>query len=397
MKKENQNLKVDLSNLEDFDFSSNWGEKKTTKNWDKEQNYKVHKKQKFTRRPQIKENKSNKEEIYKITITPDRTVLSTLKDTIKMTGKSYSIEEITSTITDKLERLGIKIEYFEDKDENNFYETVFDKSIFSSKHKAVEHILKNGLEEIIEIKKEVTEKPNGIYQTILQCSDTKSLLPPKSFHDFESVIKNFLFENRINKKFDDFVNGLVKIDDNEKVKEWSETPIIKTKKKKKNDTLDIQDIKNIDQLRMVIDNLKNKFIKKFKHVNLCGNNLSKLEKEITQITDDVIKTSKKWRKDLFFNVLINFKKSGFCVFKHGDKKYLYACYAKQKSILKDQLSNTCTKIVVLIKNENKISKTQVLNQLIKKDIDKKIIIREIKWLVKEGYIREFSNNELCIS
>ena len=31
----------------------------------------------------------------------------------------------------------------------------------------------------------------------------------------------------------------------------------------------------------------------------------------------------KWKKDLFFNILINFKKSGFSVFKHGRKKIIY--------------------------------------------------------------------------
>ena len=92
-----------------------------------------------------------KPEIYQVTISPNKTVLGILKAEIKKSGKSYGVKEIMTTISEKLDRLQFKIEYFNPKENNNFYKTVFDNSIFSTKEKALKHILENGLDKIIEI------------------------------------------------------------------------------------------------------------------------------------------------------------------------------------------------------------------------------------------------------
>ena len=44
-----------------------------------------------------------------------------------------------------------------------------------------------------------------------------------------------------------------------------------------------------------------------------------------------------------------------------------------------------------------INKSALMEKLLEKNIEKRTAIREIHWLLKEGYIREFSNGNLTIS
>ena len=396
MTKEKDKMEIDLSNLKNFDFSINWDLKTESKDWGKKETKKDLSKTKVRKKTSSK-NQIKKPEIYKITISPNKKILGILKNEIKKSGKSYGIEEIMTTISEKIERFQIKIEYFDSGEKNHFYKTVFDNSIFSTKEKALRHVLKNGLDKILEVKEQNGEKPNGTFNTILKCGKTGKFLPPKNYHNFEEVVKDFIFHNNITLGYEKYIESLEKINDPQTVEEWKETPFKKFTYEIKKSNTTVKKIDNLDQLSLYIDDIKNGYIRKSEHVSISGGNLDLLEKGIEVFIHDIIKTSKKWRKDMFFNILINLKKSGFSIFKHGENKHLFACIAKAKKFKDNNLSRTCSQIITTINEFDIIKKNVLLEKLIDKDIDKIMAIREIGWLVKEGYIREFSNTELTIS
>jgi hypothetical protein len=396
MTEEKNSIEIDLSNLKNFDFSKNWDVNKNNKVWAKKETKRERSEPKIQKK-QTNKNQDKKPEHYKVTISPNKTVLGILKAEIKKSGKSYGVEEIMTTISEKLDRLQIKIEYFNPTENNNFYKTVFDNSIFSTKKKALKHILENGLDKIIEIKKEEGEKPNGIFNTILKCGITGKFLPPKNYHNFEGIVRNFIFHNKITVGFDKYIESLKKIEDPESVKSWMETPLTNFTYEVVKNTVSVQKINNLDQLILLMNDLKNGYIRKSEHITIRGENLETLEKDIRILVNDIIKTSRKWRKDMFFNILINLKKSGFCIFKHGENKHLFACYAKAKKVQDNKLSATCDQIIKKINAFNNIKKSALMEKLLEKNIEKKTVIREIHWLLKEGYIREFSNGNLTIS
>ena len=396
MTEKKSKIQIDLNNLKNFDFSKNWDVNKETKVWAKKKTRKELSKPKLQKKQNYRD-QEKKTEIYKVTISPHKTVLGIVKAEIKKSGKSYGIEEIMTTISDKLDRLQIKIEYFNPTENNNFYKTVFDNSIFATKEKALEHILENGLDKIVEINREDGEKPKGTFNTILKCGITEKFLPPKNYHNFEEIVKNFIFHNNINIKFEKYIESLKKIDDPESVKSWIETPLIKFTYKTKRDATKTRKIDNFDQLSLFVSDLKNGYIRKTKQISISGANIETLESSMKVLINDILKTSTKWRKDMFFKILINLKKSGFCIFKHGEKKHLFACYAKAKKVQNNKLSAICDQIIITINAFNDIKKSALIEKLLEKNIEKKTALREIHWLVMEGYIREFSNCNLTIS
>ena len=396
MAENNEKKGVDLSSLTELDFSPNWDNKKS-----KSENLKTKVQTRKFKAPISKELNRVKPKIfnlYQLVITPDTKVLSKLKNQIRKTGISYSMDEISSTISSKLERIQIKIEHLEDKKEERFYETNFDGFIFNTKRKAIEHILNKGLSSIVTIYNETNGTPNGNYITILKCPITDKLLPPKSFHNFKDIVNEHLISNKISNNYENYVAKLVVVDDLDTINQWKETPLSKSvyclKKYENNE----KKFNSLESLANYIEVLKtDQFIKSHKFITVREGNVMNLEKDLITYMEDFMKSSNKWKKDLFFNILINLKKSGFHIFKYGVKNHLYATGIKPKSIQLSGLSDICVKITKLINSTKAMKKGEVLNSIGSQKVKKDFILNELKWLVREGYVREFSNGTITVN
>ena len=104
------NTDIDLSSLDNFDLSPEWeSEQKKVRSTPKDKNLKSKKRpNRRKQKGELKNLKSSKS-FLSFAITPNLEILQTLKEKIKLTGVTYSIKEIASVITDRKERLNIKI------------------------------------------------------------------------------------------------------------------------------------------------------------------------------------------------------------------------------------------------------------------------------------------------
>ena len=162
---------------------------------------------------------------FKITVNPDKIILDTLKRGIRKSGISYSLEEINSAIIDKKNRLQITIEHL--KEQETFFITTFDNSVFYTKSNAINHIVEKGLKHVVDITETIGENPSGNFKNILKCPETEILLPPKSFHDFEAIIKTHLIEKKIRLNYNNYINKLIIVEDEITINEWKITPLKK--------------------------------------------------------------------------------------------------------------------------------------------------------------------------
>ena len=393
MEEDKNEEKVDLSQLSNLDFAPDWNNKYANDNQQRS-------KHEPRRRERQKESRSRKKDLpkrydsqftnkFKITVSPDNKILDTLKKGIKKSGISYSLEEINAAIINKKDRLKITIENL--KNQDSFYITKFDNSVFDTKLNAVKHIIDKGLKHVVDITETVGESPNGNFKNILKCTATQILLPPKNFHDFEAIIKTHLVENNIRFSYDKYVESLQLVEDELTISEWKNKPLKKlvyTTKELNNK----RTFNKIDGIQRYISSVEtNEFIKTNNIVNIEGDNIDRLGTNLRDFISNFLKTTYQWKKDLFFNILINFKKSGFYIFKYGPKSFLFASGPKHKPIEITKISENCVKIVNIIQSNKSVKILTILSQSEQIELDKKQILIELKWLVKEGYIREFSD------
>jgi len=396
MEKDKKQKKVDLSQLSDLDFAPNWDNK-----------YIAGEKQKDRFKPQRQEHqrefKRKKKEIpkrydspfankFKITVNPDKTILDTLKRGIRKSGISYSLEEINSAIIDKKNRLQITIEHLK---EETFFITTFDNSVFYTKSKAINHIVEKGLKHVVDITETIGENPSGNFKNILKCPESGILLPPKSFHDFEAIIKTHLIEKKIKLNYNNYLNKLITVEDEITINEWKNTPLKKLIFTTRELGSTKRSFNSIEAVQGYISSTEtNQFIKTNKVIKIKGDSIDNFEKDLAGFISDFLKNSYQWKKDLFFNTLINFKKSGFYIFKYGPKNYLFAAGQKPKTIEITKISENCVKIVKYIQKTEPIKIISILSQSGEMKLEKNQILVELKWLVKEGYVKEFSDGTI---
>jgi len=396
MEKDKKQKKVDLSQLSDLDFAPNWDNK-----------YIAGKKQKDRFKPKRQEHqrefKRKKKEIpkrydspfankFKITVNPDKTILDTLKRGIRKSGISYSLEEINSAIIDKKNRLQITIEHLK---EETFFITTFDNSVFYTKSNAINHIVEKGLKHVVDITETIGENPSGNFKNILKCPESGILLPPKSFHDFEAIIKTHLIEKKIKLNYNNYLNKLITVEDEITINEWKNTPLKKLIFTTRELGSTKRSFNSIEAVQGYISSTEtNQFIKTNKVIKIKGDSIDNFEKDLAGFISDFLKNSYQWKKDLFFNTLINFKKSGFYIFKYGPKNYLFAAGQKPKTIEITKISENCVKIVKYIQKTEPIKIISILSQSGEMKLEKNQILVELKWLVKEGYVKEFSDGTI---
>jgi len=397
MEKDKKQKKVDLSQLSDLDFAPNWDNK-----------YIAGEKQKDRFKPQRQEHqrefKRKKKEIpkrydspfankFKITVNPDKTILDTLKRGIRKSGISYSLEEINSAIIDKKNRLQITIEHLK---EETFFITTFDNSVFYTKSNAINHIVEKGLKHVVDITETIGENPSGNFKNILKCPESGILLPPKSFHDFEAIIKTHLIEKKIKLNYNNYLNKLITVEDEITINEWKNTPLKKLIFTTRELGSTKRSFNSIEAVQGYISSTEtNQFIKTNKVIKIKGDSIDNFEKDLAGFISDFLKNSYQWKKDLFFNTLINFKKSGFYIFKYGPKNYLFAAGQKPKTIEITKISENCVKIVKYIQETEPIKIISILSQSGEMKLEKNQILIELKWLVKEGYVKEFSDGTIA--
>ena len=396
MEKDKKQKKVDLSQLSDVDFAPNWdnkyiaGEKQTDRFKPKRQEHKREFKRKKKEIPKRYDSPfANK---FKITVNPDKTILDTLKRGIRKSGISYSLEEINSAIIDKKNRLQITIEHLK---EETFFITTFDNSVFYTKSNAINHIVEKGLKHVVDITETIGENPSGNFKNILKCPESGILLPPKSFHDFEAIIKTHLIEKKIKLNYNNYLNKLITVEDEITINEWKNTPLKKLIFTTRELGSTKRSFNSIEAVQGYISSTEtNQFIKTNKVIKIKGDSIDNFEKDLARFISDFLKNSYQWKKDLFFNTLINFKKSGFYIFKYGPKNYLFAAGQKPKTIEITKISENCVKIVKYIQKTEPIKIISILSQSGEMKLEKNQILVELKWLVKEGYVKEFSDGTI---
>ncbi len=389
---------VDLSSLENFSLSPDWTSSKK-QNFPKKNDHFLGSKNKDLRnrakdgqhrkKANFAKRNTDYDKGWTFTIIPDVKILQTIKFKLKETGITYSLREITDVIAAKNERLMVKIT--SQNPENQIWKSKTSGSYFISRESAVNHFFFMEVKAFIECKLIEEVMPKGNFMYIFQCPITKEFLPPTSFHGFEDVVRHHIYSNCIKSTHKKFVDSLHKIEDQEKIDSWAKSPI-----KRYSYLLKVEENKefrSIEALKLAIekDFFSNFFISK-NNLTIAANNLSIIESPLRAQVESFISDKRKWSKELFTSCLVSLKRSKYCIFKKGE--IIYVRQANRKSIEHFKTKKLTSEIIAVISSDSEISKKSLLTKLQQKGFDLKELVLELKWLVKEGYINEYSDSSL---
>lgn len=392
-----EDAEVDLSSLENFSLSPDWSSSKKPNFPQRNERFLGPKNKDSRNRPKGGQPRKKANYVkrntdfdlgWSFSIIPDVKILQTIKLKLKETGITYSLREITDVIASKNERLMVKIA--SKNPENQIWKSKTSDSYFISRESAINNFFSEE-KTFIECKLIEEVMPKGNFMYIFQCPITKELLPPTSFHGFEDVVRHHIYSNRIKSTHKKFIDSLQKIEDKEKIDLWAKSPI-----KRYSYLLKIEENKefqSIEALKLAIEKefFSSFFISK-NSLTIAANNLSIIESPLRAQIESFICDKRKWLKDLFTSCLVSLKRSKYCIFKKGE--IIYVRQANRKSIENFETKKLTSEIIAIISSDSKVSKKSLSTKLQQKGFDLKELVLELKWLVKEGYINEYSDSSL---
>ena len=367
---------VEIDSLKDFNFSPKWeSEKKPSKNFKKKTDSR---KGIFDKR-KYKDKTPNK---YFLKFSIGHKVTEILKQKLRNTGISWSIEKLAEEI---ISQEAYEITVTPRKDENSFYKVINNSNVYTNIKEAVNDIIYGEKAKVTLTQKEI-KKLNVNFDHVLKYEKTGDIFPPRSCNYLLQLIDAYLFKNNLNEERDKFIDNLKQIND--------ESALNEIKNQTAYDNIfSIHGVTftSLDNVIKEIHNESSKYIQNIKKVRFSAKFL-KQNFDRLQLSVNCYKKSTNIKNDLCNVITIISKKSKFVIFEREKTKYV--CAYGSQNIDVNSISDTCKWILKKSTQQETNTIQSILGLSINLKISKSEILKEIKWMVKSGLIRQFSTGRI---
>ena len=367
---------VEIDSLKDFNFSPKWeSKKKPSKNFKK----KIDIKKEIFARKKYKNKTPNK---YFLKFSIDHKVTEILKQKLRNTGISWSIEELAEEI---ISQEAYEITVSPRKDENSFYKVLHNSIVYTDINEAINDIIYGEKPKVTLTQKEI-KKLDINFDHVLKYEKTGDIFPPKSCNYLLQLIDAYLFKNNLRVERVKFIDNLKKTN--------NEIDLNKIRSQTAYDNIfSISGLTftSLDNVIKEINKESYKYIQNIKKVRFSAK-LLKQNFDRLQLSTESYKKRTNIRNDLCNVITIISKKSKFVIFDRDKRKYI--CAYDNQNIDVNSISDTCKSIL----KECTQQKTNTIQSILKLSktltINKSEILKEVKWMVKSGLIRQFSSGHV---
>lgn len=382
---------------------------------------------------------------FDVKIYPQDDTFDTLIKSLKNNCKTYQLFEITRVILEKPERFVILLSRIKNEDSSDklIYSCPKDNLPFDTEDEAIEYFIDTYSDEFFTIEDVEVDPPSGNFSIVYRCPFTGKLIAPPNFHRFQEILKLHHKKTIKNLSLEDYQSKLESVNDEAVINEWVES-MKKVKRyslKESEDSSVVFDSRE-EVKRYLILNQKNAIVHASENIRFLGNNIEKLPKGlIKRNVNHAIEGQRRFPLETANNIRGRLRRHKFTIYKKGSKGVSYVCSVKRK--FRDDKTVFTDNINALIeffeKNQDisvmdlpyKFLNLQKLQSSEDKGSDKesegnkesegtdlassevsnalnidgfsddekgqiKQLFRDLKWLISEGYVTEYSNGTLFV-
>jgi hypothetical protein len=386
---------------------------------------------------------------FDIKIYPQDETFEALVKQLKGNFRTYQLFEITRLILEKSDRficLINRIKKNSDNTEQPIYFTPKDSLPFDTEKEAISHYCEHYLEEFFDVKIVEVEPPKGSFNLIYRCPFTKKLIGPPNYHRFPDLLKTHHSTNIKNLSLEDYQNKLESLSEESVINEWLES----TKqqkyyriKKENTDNEEVKEFKTLEAARLhLVTSCKDTIVRSSTNYRFSGAKLESLPKSDLKLSIlHSIEAQRRFPLDTANNIRGRLRRHKFTIYKKGSKGISYVCCVKRKfrddtTVFTDSINELIAFVekhqAISIqdlpykflsipkpdtgsaKSENKSTEKQNIDgaedDTTSKDLEAKDtnnpkkeeavkvteVIRNIRWLITEGYITEYSDGKLFV-
>ena len=370
---------VEIDSLKDFNFSPDWDEKKNYiprfANKSEGKKTSSHKKKKYKR-----DNPPN----YFLTFSINEKVSQALKNKLRNTGVTWSIEDLVDEII-RQRAFDVKVTLKEKDD--TFKKVLHNSIVYKEMNDAIDAIIYDE-KGIVTLSQKEVKKINSDFDHVLIYEKKGDIFPPKSSSFLSQMVEAYLIKNNIRIRKDKFIDNLTKTSDEECLKGIKSVIVYEN-------TFHLNNLRfqNLESLILEIsENKHSKYLENSKTARFSAKEWKCNYNNLKLSNIDLDKNNTNLKKDLINSLTIMFKKSNFQKIVLKKKKYVYSRNYDKHDL--NLLNTTCKKI---LENCSQLETPTIQNILGLSDslsINKSTILQEIKWMVKSGLIRQFNSGKI---
>ncbi|MCH8474139.1 MAG: hypothetical protein LAT55_02810 [Opitutales bacterium] len=351
-----------------------------------------------------------------IQVHPTEKVFQALAKAMRETYQTYELFELAHLVLSKPERHEFFLKPFPDSDYGLFL-AVPDETPFLSEDAAIEHVMAKHLDKFFTTEEIELEAPKGNFQFVSRCPWTKNLIGPPNYHLYPQLLRDHHATHLPGMDFERFRQKLETVRDEESVQSWVES-MKKGMKYSLREELharlgadSAKEFTSLDEVRQCLtQNLGDLVFRKVRSHRIPGNKLDDITEEpIKKSIEFALSRQERFPMDIANVFRAKFRRQQFHVYKKGSKGVSFVCAVRRKLRQPNQIfSETIQSLIRFLEENPEIHASQLPEKYLGQNTPEteeekkalsanpafKTMLIDLRWLLAEGYVVEYSDGRL---
>ncbi|MBC2605367.1 hypothetical protein [Pelagicoccus albus] len=282
-----------------------------------------------------------------------------------------------------------------------------DNMPFVTEEEVLSHAMTHHTAEFFTVEEVEVEAPSGNFPFVNRCPFTKELLGPPNYHKYEAALLNHHKTRLPNMAFEKLQSAIETVREEEVVAAWLESQKKATRYTVK-EVAEGEAAKSFDSAEDAIaylrSELKSKIVKQVNYARVHGSVLEKFpESEACKAMNGELQRQQRFPLDTANAIRGRMRREKFSIYKKGSKGVTYVCATKRNFRTPGQVMSPDLDRIIRFLEKNQLVKSKVFPEEYEKWLkaeaeevafDEKKVVRDLHWLIADGYISHFEDDTL---
>ena len=357
------------------------------------------------------------EPVVDVTFYPEDKAFEALAEAVRSSARTFELFEVARLILAKPERFVCLVKHPEQVEGQpaRLHACVIDGLPFATEEEAVAHTMKHYLDQFLEVEEIEVEPPKGNFQMIHQCGVTKALLGPPNYHRYQKLLEEHHAANLPRMAFHRFQQQLQTVRDEEVISQWLDQMRKQKRYKVKEDLEGVEPaaFDNLESARFhLLMHGKEKLVRPAYSAKFPGRALEKLAPgdPVRRSVEFLHERQVRFPLDTANSLRSRLRRMNFSIYKRGAKGVSYVCAVKRRTrVIGESMADNLSDLLAFLEAHPNLPQNDLPHQYLGLDLaaegaaealspeDKEklsTLRRDLRYLVTQGYVIEFSDGRL---
>ena len=347
--------------------------------------------------------------VFDICFYPEDNCFSAIIKAMRGNHLTYELFQVAKLFMEKPDRFVVSVtrKPAEGEKPEKVAICVLDNMPFLSEEEALAHAMAHHSEEVFTIEEVEVEPPSGNFPFVNRCPFTKELLGPPNYHKYEAALLNHHKTRLPNMPFEKLKSSIETVRDEEVVAAWLESQKKATRYTSKT-AVEGEEAKVFDSqedaMAYLRSELKDKLVNWVSYARVAGNVLGKHpDSEAFKAMNGERERQQRFPLDTANAIRGRMRREKFSIYKKGAKGVTYVCATKRNFRSPGQVMSPDLDRIIRFLEVNQRIKSRELPvrfeawlkaESVETPFDEKKLLRDLHWLIADGYVSHFEDDSL---